>query len=166
MTRLALPATLTACLTLAALPIEAASFVLPSDRELARQAEWVVEGSIRGWEMAAEGAMPVTRYHLEVERILQGDGLPGVVTVRVAGGYTQDGTGLELSGAPRFGRGEGVLLFLVSRSDGTFGVLHLALGAFHRVRGPAGQELALRDLSGGRLLGLDGTAAAEDPVRD
>lgn len=152
--------------SMAASPLGAATFLIPSDRDLTEQGQWVVDGSIQGWEMAVEDGMPVTRYDLEVERLVKGTALPARVTVRVPGGYTPDGLGLQLSGAPRFAQGERVLLFLMSRGDGTLGVLHLTLGAFHAVPTADGQVVAVRDLSGARLIPLDGAATESVRLRD
>jgi hypothetical protein len=88
------------------------------------------------------------------------------VVVRVPGGVNPDGIGLKIWGAPRFAEGEGAILFLNPAQDGTYHVVHLMLGAFHKV--PAGgRTLALRDLSEAHdVAAKDLSGDGVDAVRD
>ncbi len=124
----------------------ATTFVMVSDAELVRQAPLVVEGRVQGAARPVPGELPQTDFRVEITRTLKGTAPDGVVTVRLPGREATAGApGLRLWGSPRFQAGEWVILFLVPRADGTFGVLHLLLGAFHAV--PAGGRLyAVRDL--------------------
>jgi len=87
--------------------------------------------------------------------------------VRVPGGLDPaTGMGLKIFGAPRFAAGERALLFLREAPDGSYRILHLMLGAFHR-RDVAGRKVALRDLSDAHEVEVpDGRAGGEDDLRD
>ncbi|HEX5758233.1 MAG TPA: matrixin family metalloprotease, partial [Thermoanaerobaculia bacterium] len=147
----------------AAAPLAAATYVLPSDESLADQAPVIAAVRVADAGPAPARAGIATDYVVEVEEVVKGD-LPGsTVVVRVPGGEADGGLALRVSGAPRFAAGERALLFLVPNRDGSYGVLHLFLGAFHAdhaVRG-GGRTLVRRDLAEGRPLG-----PAADPPRD
>jgi hypothetical protein len=146
--------------TLAATPLSAATYVLPSDDTLADQAPVIASGRVADIGPAPVRAGIATDYLLEVEEVVKGD-LPGsTIVVRVPGGEAEGGLAMRVSGAPRFAVGERALLFLVPNRDGSYGVLHLFLGAFHAVR-DGGRLLAQRDLAEGQALG-----PAADPPRD
>lgn len=152
-------------LPLLAVPAGATTFQMVQDSALADQARAIVRAKVVGVEPSTLGDRPATDYIVEVERVLKGD-LPGsTVVVRVPGGIRPDGVGLKIWGAPAMAEGESALLFLVPGEDGTFRVLHLMLGAFHR-RASQGRSLALRDLSEAQEVRPDGVGAATDEVRD
>ncbi|HKH43243.1 MAG TPA: fibronectin type III domain-containing protein [Thermoanaerobaculia bacterium] len=152
-------------LPLLAVPAGATTFQMVKDSTLADQAKAIVRAKVVGVEPSMLGDRPATDYIVEVERVLKGD-LPGsTIVVRVQGGIRPDGVGLKIWGAPAMAEGESALLFLVPAEDGTFRVLHLMLGAFHR-RASQGRGLALRDLSEAQEVRADGVGAATDEVRD
>ncbi|HVF58958.1 MAG TPA: matrixin family metalloprotease [Thermoanaerobaculia bacterium] len=145
---------------LAAAPLAAATYVMPSDATLADQAAVIAAVRVTDSGPAPPRAGIATDYVVEVDEVVKGD-LPGsAVVVRVPGGEMEGNFELRVSGAPRFVAGERALLFLVPNRDGSYGVLHLFLGAFHAVR-EGGRTLARRDLAEGRPL-----APAADPARD
>jgi len=156
-------------------PAAATSYVMMSDRALARQADAVVQAQVVSAEPAAlDGGMPATEYRVEVDRVLQGSVPGGTLVVRVPGGVDPNtGRGLKVWGAPRFAAGETTLLFLRAHADGTYGVLHLMLGAFH-ARLMGGRVVALRDLAGAHEVsganqkgaGARDEVAASDDLRD
>ena len=116
-------------------------------------------------EPSTVGDRPATDYIIEVDRVLKGD-IPGsTLVVRVPGGVRPDGVGLKIWGAPEMAAGESALLFLAPANDGTFRILHLMLGAFHR-EVVQGRSLALRDLSEAQEIRPDGIGPAQDEVRD
>lgn len=132
---------------LASFPISATSYVPMTDEALVDQAPVIAVVEIQGSGPGQDGARPFTAYRAWVERVLKGAMTSGQrITVRVPGGARADGLTLWIWGAPRFGPGERALLFLFPRADGTYGILHLMLGAFHEVRAD-GHRLALRNLS-------------------
>lgn len=151
----------------AAPPIHATSYVMVDDATLVRQATAAVDGRIVAVRPASPGGRPATDYVVRVERILAGAVDDTSLVVRVPGGVGAGGLGLHVYGVPRFVPGERAILFLVSsasgRSDGAYGVLHLAMGAFHRVERNDGAALAVRDLSPGEELVIPGVKA--DPRR-
>lgn len=125
----------------------ATTYVMMDDPDLAAQAEVVVDARILSVEPAPTSDRPATDYTIEVEAVVAGSAPGTTLIVRVPGGVRPDGLELRLHGVPRFTPGERALLFLAPRRDGTFGILHLALGAFHRMAVPGYPPLAVRDLS-------------------
>ena len=149
-------------------PLAATSYVMVSDEHLADQASVIAEVRVVSVEPAPTG--PSTDYQVDVERLVKGYTAGSSIVVRVLGGVGPNGRGLKIWGAPVFHEGSRALLFLKERADGSYGILHLMLGAFHELD-EAGRSIALRDLSqasevrllpGGKLA--SGTAA--DPPRD
>ena len=140
-------------LSLATVPAGATTYMMMSDQDLTDQAPAVVEARVMGVEYAPTiDGMPATDYLVEVSRVLKGD-LPGsTVLVRVPGGINPEGLGLKIWGAPQFAEGEETILFLSPAKDGTYRIVHLMLGAFHK-RTVAGQTVALRDLSEAHAVG-------------
>ncbi|MFP3941529.1 MAG: PKD domain-containing protein [Thermoanaerobaculia bacterium] len=117
------------------------------DADLLDQAALVVEGRVSAVDSPPVTGRPVTDYTVEVERVVAGSAPGSTLVVRLPGGIRPDGVGFRAYGAPRFVPGERALLFLAPRRDGTFGVLHLGLGAFHHREVPGAPALAVRDLS-------------------
>lgn len=124
----------------------ATTYLPIADGLLADQARVVLEGTVEQGGPALEGDRPWTEYQIRVERLLKGSVGDEVIAVRVPGGVRPDGLALKIWGAPEFETGERVLLFLARRHDGSYGVLHLMLGAFREVE-MDGQRLAMRDTS-------------------
>ncbi len=139
----------------------ATSFVMVSDGDLAAQAALVAEVAVvaRG---DAPASRPATDYLVEVERVWKGDVPGGRLVVRVPGG-----AGLKIWGAPAFAVGERALLFLEPERDGSYGILHLMLGAFH-IAGPAAGARAWRDLSEAAEVTPEGSpvTGSPEPPRD
>lgn len=154
-------------LTLCAVPAAATTYRMMSDQDLVDQAPAVVEARVVGVDYAPTlGGRPATDYLVEVSRVLKGD-LPGsTVLVRVPGGINPEGLGLKIWGAPKFGEGEETILFLRPAQDGTYRILHLMLGAFHK-RTVGGRAVAVRDLSEAAEMGPKGLREGEeDVIRD
>ncbi|HXO21441.1 MAG TPA: hypothetical protein VOA87_16125 [Thermoanaerobaculia bacterium] len=131
----------------AASSVSATSYVMVSDANLADQAAVIAQVKISAVEPAAAGSAPATLYQVDVERLLKGYTAGSTIIVRVPGGMSADGRGLRIWGAPEFHVGEGALLFLQPRPDGSYAILHLMLGAFHAVDA-GGREIAIRNLAG------------------
>lgn len=152
---------------LGALPAAATTYQMVQDPLLADQAQAIAGVRITQVESPAVDAKgnPVTDYVVEVERVLKGH-LPGSsVVVRVPGGIAPNGIGQKIWGAPEFAPGEQALLFLNPAGDGTYRILHLMLGAFHR-RTLAGRSIALRDLSEAHEVTGTGVEPGKDEPRD
>lgn len=146
------------------------TYEMIADEELASQAEVIIQAVVVAKEAAPIPSPPSTDYFVQVERVLKGFVAGSTVIVRLAGGIGPDGVGLRVWGSPQFQQGERVLLFLVPRADGTYGVLHLMLGVFHEMQ-LGGRRLAVRDLSEARQalserdLLSQGPVASLDPPR-
>jgi hypothetical protein len=151
---------------LAVRPAAATTYQMMSDSAIADQAPAIAAVRVVQSEPALlAGGAPATDYQVDVERVVKGH-LPGsTVVVRVPGGVRPDGLGLRIWGAPQFAPGESALLFLAPAKDGTFRIVHLMLGAFHR-RAESGGELAVRDLSQASEVVPEGKQAAAEPARD
>ncbi|HEX3555423.1 MAG TPA: matrixin family metalloprotease [Thermoanaerobaculia bacterium] len=148
-------------LVLAAGPLRATTFMMMPDSALADQAKAVLDVKVLGVDSApVVDGPPSTDYLVEVNRVLKGDIAGSTLVVRVPGGVNPEGLGLKIWGAPQFTPGENALLFVAPAKDGTYHILHLMLGAFHR-RTIEGQTVALRDLSEAHEIN-----DKEDVVRD
>lgn len=132
-------------LALTAAPAFATTMVLATDEELFDQAALILEGTVVSQRPEASGR-PSTEYRVRVDRTIKGRAPRSEVIVRVPGGTTAAGLTLEIHGAPELAVGERALLFLTARPAGTYGTLHLAMGAFREAR-VDGRKLAVRDLS-------------------
>ena len=139
----------------------AASYVMIDDLALYDQAPAIAQVSVISVGSAPAQGVPSIDYIVLVERLLKGKISGSTVVVRVAGGVGPDGWGLELPGAPKFAEGDRAILFLVPQRDGTYGILHLMLGAFHEFTS-GGHHLALRDLDDG--VDLVRTAEGDEEV--
>ena len=151
---------------LAAVPGSATTYVMVADPVLADQAGAVVDARVVSVEPAPLASRPATDYTIEIERLLAGSAPGTTLIVRVPGGVRPDGIGFHVYGGPQFAPGERALLFLVPRGDGTFGILHLGLGAFHRVAAVGAPPLALRDLSEAHEVVRPGTTPDPDRHRE
>ena len=156
-------------LAFSSLPAAATTYMMMPDEALVDQASSVVDVKVVSVDSApiVDGP-PATDYLVEVQRVLKGDVGGSTVVVRVPGGINPLGLGLKIWGAPQFAEGEDALLFLRPASDGTYRILQLMLGAFHK-REAAGQTVAVRDLSEAHALtSLKGgvSEAGTDSVRD
>jgi hypothetical protein len=150
---------------LPSLPAAATTYKMVSDQALVDQSAAVAEVRVTAMEPAPVEGRPATDYVVEVERLVKGH-LPGsTIVVRVPGGVRPDGVGLKVFGAPEFYEGETALLFLRPAEDGTWRILHLMLGAFHR-RQVGARQVAFRDLSDAFEVGPAGLEEKRDLVRD
>ncbi|HEX2641862.1 MAG TPA: fibronectin type III domain-containing protein [Thermoanaerobaculia bacterium] len=153
-----LPALFLALLLGPAFPASATTMVMATDAQLADQAAVILQGTVlSAGPSATLVERPVTEFEVQVDRVLKGRVAADQVIVRVPGGVRPDGMALKIWGTPEFQSGDRALLFLVPNRDGSYGVLHLAMGAFREMR-YAGQRLAVRDLSEVGLMSNDGGA--------
>jgi hypothetical protein len=140
----------------------ATTYKMMPDSALVDQAKAVVDVKIVGVDSApVVDGPPATDYLVEINRVIKGDLSGSTLVVRVPGGVNPQGLGLKIWGAPQFTEGETALLFLNPAKDGTYHIIHLMLGAFHR-RTIEGQAVALRDLSEAHEVGGNG----QDQVRN
>jgi hypothetical protein len=130
---------------ISATPAVATSYLPVSDLNLLRQATVVAEVRVASVEAAPVKIGTSTDYQMDIERLIKGYTAGSSIVVRVVGGTRTDGMSLKIWGAPEFAEGDRALLFLAERADGSYGILHLMLGAFHEVAS-GGRQLAVRDL--------------------
>ncbi len=143
---------------------QATTYQMMLDGDLQDESAVVARVEVLTVSPAPAFGAPSTDYIVLVERLLKGRVSGTTVVVRVLGGVRPDGVGLEIHGAPRFEEGDRALLFLSPRSDGTYGIQHLMLGAFLEVeRGD--RRAAMRRLEGTRLAGDEDLEELET-VRD
>jgi hypothetical protein len=136
-----------------ALPAAATTYQMMSDGDLTDQANVAAEVRVVSVEPAPANRQVATDYLVEVDSVLKGS-LPGTtIVVRVPGGIGANGIGLKIWGAPAFTPGERAILFLQPANDGTYGILHLMLGAFRERPTLDGRKAAFRDLSEAHALG-------------
>lgn len=146
---------------------QATTYSMISDGDLFDQSAVVARVEVMAVSAAPAIGSPSTDYIVLVERLFKGRVGGTTIVVRVPGGVGPDGVGLEIHGAPEFEAGDRSLLFLSPRSDGTYGVEQLMLGAFHEVVG-GDDRAALRRFDETRLLGDRGsgdTALVRDWTR-
>jgi hypothetical protein len=141
----------------------ATTYVPISDRDLAAEAVAIARVRVLAEQPGPVGRAPATDYVVAVDRVLQGHLPGGTIVVRVPGGVRADGLVHDIAGAPRLGEGAEALLFLQPGEGDTFGVLHLALGAFH-AQGAGRHAVAEQDLAGAYRLGP--APDEDDLVRD
>ena len=126
-------------------PLGATTYMPMADATLADQSPVAISGRVLQSAPSTIGRMPATEYLVAVDEVLKGEPVAGTIAVRVPGGVGANGLGLRLSGAPSFGPGEEVVLFLARAADGDYRLQQFLLGAFH-VRTENGRRLATRDL--------------------
>ncbi len=154
-------------LALVATAAGATSYVMVPDEALVDEAAAIVQATVEAVEPAPIAGPPSTDYFVQIERLLKGHLTGSTIVVRVPGGIGPDGVGLRIWGVPEFRVGERVLLFLAPRADGTYGVLHLMLGAFSEIEA-GGSRVAVRALSEalGVPLAPEAGRATPEPLRD
>lgn len=144
----------------------ATSFIMVPDEALVDGAAVIAQATVESVEPAPIAGPPSTDYFVQIERLLKGYVTGSTIVIRVPGGIGPDGVGLRIWGVPEFSPGERMLLFLAPRSDGTYGILHLMLGAFSELEF-GGARVAVRALSEALGLPLDADPPrASEPVRD
>ncbi len=136
----------------------ATTYQMVPDGALVDQAAVVADVRVVSVAPAPSGP-PATDYLVEVSRLLKGSLSGSTILVRVPGGMGAGGIGLRIWGAPEFSDGEQALLFLLPHADGSYGVLHLMLGAFHR-----SGSLAIRNLDDAQELTAHGLQAGHESV--
>src|SRR5438270_8338882 len=122
----------------------AATFVVPTDRDLVRRAHGIVIATAMasysqpGTDAAIETVTPML-----IEETVKGR-FDSTINVVEPGG-TYGGVSMLLAGVPRFETGQRMLLFLASTGKDRWAVTDLVLGKFTFVNGQNGQRLLVRD---------------------
>ncbi|HEX3581363.1 MAG TPA: hypothetical protein VH087_06350, partial [Thermoanaerobaculia bacterium] len=122
----------------------AATFVVPTDRDMVRRAHGIVIATAlpsyarEGADTAIETVTP-----MQVEETIKGR-FDSTIDVVEPGG-TFGGVSMVISGVPRFETGQRMLLFLANTGKDRWAVTDLVLGKFTFATAANGEELLVRD---------------------
>src|SRR6185369_3031593 len=121
----------------------AASFIVPSDRELVRRADAIVVATaLRSFTQSSHETGIETVTSLQVSETIRGS-VPGLMEIHEPGGEL--GGRVEIiPGVPRFNDGDQALLFLRRTPNDTWAVADIALGHFSFAEDRLGQRLLVR----------------------
>ena len=124
--------------------VMAATYVVPSDRDMVRRADAIViaTASSSRPQLNARGSVE-TVTSLSIEQVLKGAFIQSSVDIHEPGGIYGDRAVL-IPGVPHFEPGERLLLFLSRTPNGGWAVSDLALGRFNFATDRAGQQLVVR----------------------
>lgn len=127
-----------------ALPVGAATFVVPSDREMVQRADAIViaNAAYSASRLNHDGGIE-TVTQMFVEEVIKGNPTGSLTVVEPGGAYGSAATAIP--GVPRFVPGQRMLLFLRSVGPDRWAVADLVLGKFTFVNDGAGRPLLLRD---------------------
>jgi len=123
----------------------AASFIVPTDRELVRQASAIVIASALASRAELDDGHIVTITTMSIEDVIKGDVANGMIEVYEPGGSYKDRVTM-IPGVPRFNDGDRYLLFLIPTRDGRWHVLDLVLGKFSFATDTLGHDVVVRDI--------------------
>ena len=132
-------------LLLAAGPLSAASFVVPSDREMVRHADAIVIGAALdsyAQPTADGGIETVTPF--SIEEVIKGSDPRQVINIVEPGGVLEK-RAMVIGGVPHFQPGQRLLLFLKRTGDDRWSVGDLVLGKFRFTSDVGGRQLLVRD---------------------
>ena len=127
-----------------AAPAFAATFIVPTDRDMIRRSDAIVVGEAlssytqRGEHVAIETVTPFS-----VSEVIKGDISSKTINIHEPGGILGN-TGLMIPGTPRFMPGERVLVFLRKIGSQAWASTDLTLGRFTLTSDAIGQKLAVR----------------------
>jgi hypothetical protein len=140
--------------------VSATSYVVIPDAPLADQTELIVAAEIASQRVSSETGRVMTHYTVLVEDLIKGEIRGSGLEVRVLGGIDyESGQFLKIWGSPEFRAGETVLLFLGSNDDGSYHVMHMLLGAFHRMRSGE-KSFWVRSIENEHLMATNGASGA------
>lgn len=144
-----------AILLIAVAPASGTSVIPTTDGALYATADVVVHGVVQSSAVreALDGS-PETVTVIEPIEVLKG-GLPGVLTLRQAGGTLPDGKYLKLWGRPEYLPGREVVVFAISRPDGDFQTSEMLLGKFEVWKDSKNRPFAVAELSKGSQEGVN-----------
>lgn len=122
----------------------AATFVVPTDRDMVRRAQGVVVATALPSysQMSPEGGIE-TVTPVAVDEWIKGRGASRIDVVEPGGSL--DGVTTAIPGAPRFNAGDRLLLLIVSIGDDRWAVAELVLGKFTFANDTEGAAVLVRD---------------------
>jgi len=137
----------------AALRANAATFVVPPDREMVHRADAILIGSaLTSYsQRTVEGGIE-TVTPFSVQEVIKGSELRSVINVVEPGGKF-DNKSTEIAGVPRFEPGQRILLFLKATGPDRWSAAELVLGKFRFASDISGRSLLVRDE--GEIVGWD-----------
>ncbi|MGH8529092.1 MAG: JDVT-CTERM domain-containing protein [Nevskiales bacterium] len=138
-------------LTALATSAQALTYVPMSDDALLEQAEVVLTGEVLSASESAVGQFGAMDYQVYVAEVYKGMAPATQITVRVPGNARTH----HVPGVTRLVSGERAVLFLRTRTDGSYGLTHLNLGAFHEVTEKSAGSTLVRELEGLSRLGAN-----------
>src|SRR5260221_9145599 len=142
----------------------AATFVVPSDREIIRRADAVVIATpLSSYAQLTDGGGIETITPISIERTLRGPSAEGSVIDIVEPGGTVKGQSMLIPGAPQFEEGRRVLLFLQHVGTERWAVTELVLGKFTFATDVNGHEVLVRDED--EIVGWDSDLKPHDEKR-
>jgi hypothetical protein len=135
-------------LLLVPVPAAATSVVMLSDAELVVNSRFIVTGKVRSvigaWDDAHAEAWTYVR--VRIDSVLKGELATRTIVLKQPGGEA-GGSGIRVLGAPRFSKGQQVLLYLNTGPDGTLRVAYSFMGMFSISKdGSAGQSVVTRSV--------------------
>ncbi|HEY2829032.1 MAG TPA: hypothetical protein VGJ88_02875, partial [Thermoanaerobaculia bacterium] len=135
-----------------AIPVSAATFVVPSDRDMVQRADAIVIANTAYSASRPNGDGGIeTVTQMFVEEVIKGNPTGSLTVVEPGGTYGRFSTAIP--GVPQFVPGQRLLLFLRSTGPDRWAVADLVLGKFSFVNDDAGRPLLLRDAS--EIVGWD-----------
>ncbi|MEA2163352.1 MAG: large repetitive protein [Thermoanaerobaculia bacterium] len=132
--------------------LHAITYIVPSDRDLARRAEAIVIATAVESHSELRGERLVTVANLQVERVIKGSIGDDVQLVELGGTVGERMT--LIPGAPRYENSARYLVFLRSNQFGEWVTYGFELGQFKLVSDLYGRELLTRGMGDG-IFGLD-----------
>ncbi len=131
--------------------VHATVFVPMTVEDLTRSSVAVVIGTVDDLAGVEQGGRVFTAVRMVVEETLKGEFTTSAVTLKEAGGEV-GGRREVVFGAPSFSPGERVLLFLVTRADGSLHTNQLAMGKFRIESDAAGVPQAVQHFGSGTMV--------------
>jgi hypothetical protein len=147
----------------AALPLAAATFVVPSDRALVQKADAIITGQVLlSYGQMTPGGTVMTVTEVSVNEVLKGSiAQRSVIRITSPGGEAGDRITL-VPGAPHYSEGESVLLFLNGSPERGWGATDLSVGKFAFRTDSGGRKIVTRDE--GEIVGWDLNGQAYHPT--
>jgi hypothetical protein len=147
---------------MAATAAEAATFIVPSDRDMVRRADAIVVAEATGSyvQLTPPGGIETVTVMASTETI-KGD--PGAVFEVHEPGGAYEGRAMIVPGAPQFRTEDRVILFLTMTPRGQWAVTDLVLGKFRMTTDVLGRGVAVRDE--GDIVGWDPDGSPHREVR-
>jgi hypothetical protein len=145
----------------------AASYIVPTDRELVESAKAIVIATATtSYSVRTSDGFIDTVFEFRVEEVIKGSIDLNVPLRLVEGGGALDGHYEVVSDAPRYQAGERALIFVDTNRRGEYCTLDMTLGKFNFVHDLHGKKLVIRGAGEGEIFGWDACGDRhEEPIR-